>query len=75
MANQGNQANQANAQAGEDRDREDREILARSKVPLFRGSGKDTLTTISWCEAVDRQQEQTGWSDARTASAAIDGLR
>ena len=47
------------------------------KVPLFRGgqAKTDTLTTLAWCESVDRQKVQQDWNNARTAVAAIDSFR
>ena len=46
-----------------------------NKLPLFRGSAKDTMSTLAWCAAVDRQKAQLGWSEERTALAAVDCFR
>ena len=53
------------------------EIVVRSKVPLFRGGSQrtDSLSTLAWCESVDRQQAQQEWSEGKTAVAAIDSFR
>ena len=51
------------------------QATVRAKVPLFRGTTKDTLTTMAWCEAVDRQMKQLGWSEAKTCVCAVDSFR
>ena len=60
MAEGGDDANQA---------------LVKPRIPLFRGSTKDTISTMSWCESVDRQKAQLAWSESKTALAAIDAFR
>ena len=59
----------------DDAEREAVEVIPRSRLPLFRGTTNDTLSTLSWCESVDRQKSQHGWSEERTATAAIDSFR
>ena len=65
---------QGNAQAVQERTEE---IIVKAKVPLFRGglACKDTLSTLAWCEAVDRQRTQQEWSDEKAALAAVDAFR
>ena len=51
------------------------DAAVRAKLPLFRGTLKDTLTTVSWCEAVDRQMSQFSWTEAKTCVCAVDSFR
>ena len=76
MSNGANQQNQN--QRDRDEERETREeIIVKAKIPLFRGgtAHKDTLSTLAWCEAVDRQKTQQDWPEERAALAAIDAFR
>ena len=75
MANNGtNQVNQSIRE--EERDNRE-ETIVKAKIPLFRGGTayKDTLSTLAWCEAVDRQRSQQSWTEERAALAAIDAFR
>ena len=45
------------------------------RLPLFRGSKADTLSTLNWCETVDRQSVVNAWTDANAARWAVEAFR
>ena len=47
------------------------EVVAM-KLPLFRGTTIDTLSTLGWVESVDRQKEASNWSEVNTARWAVE---
>lgn len=55
------------------------QVTNSSKLPLFRGNGKDTITVEAWCEAVDRHTAAADWEaedrPRKGAAIAVDALR
>ncbi len=51
------------------------ETVTTTKIPLFRGNSKDTLSVRAWTDQVDRAQTQQGWTADTTAAAAINAMR
>ena len=50
-------------------------VTKLQKLPLFRGTKVDTLSTLSWVESVDRQKAANDWSEENTARYAVEALR
>ena len=46
-----------------------------SRLVVFRGNSKDTVTAEAWAEMVDRHISVLKWSAAQTAGAAIESMR
>ena len=46
-----------------------------SRLVVFRGNSKDTVTAEAWAEMVDRHISVLKWSPEQTAGAAIESMR